>query len=231
MNRDTRSPLRAVHPATILFFILTLLYGLGVEAGVLAPVEIAIRGLPLPRWLVTTLFYVVLLIGVSIIMRVWGGVGWLNWLDAMSINRGGLGWFDALLLLTVVALVFLGWRYYGFFDRELLPIAVITALSALVGLFRSPPWNHIFLFQRDEEGVLLPTRDTIQDSLGQGDATVWSYAEDRLRAANPGVHFDAPSPGDELYVPRDIRPATEPPPPPPAQVAAAGGGVVPPPPP
>lgn len=230
MNRDSRTIWRAIHPTTIFFFAVTLLYALGVEAGVLTPVELAIRGLPLPRWLVTVLVYTVLLVVVSVVLRMWGGVGWLNQLDAMSLNRGGMGWLDALLLLMVVALVFLGWRYYGFFDRDLLPIAVITALTALVGLFRSPPWTHIFIFQRDEQSALLPTMDLIEDELGQGDAVVWSYVQDRLREVNPLFRFDAPTPGEELYVPPDIRP--EPPPPPaPPPPAGAAGGVVPPPPP
>lgn len=227
MNRDSRTVWRAIHPTTILFFVVTLLYALGVEGGVLAPVETTIRGLPLPRWLVTVLVYVALLVAVSVVLRVWGGVGWLNWLDAMSINRGGLGWFDALLLLTVAALIFLGWRYYGFFERDLLPIAVVTALTALVGLFRSPPWAYIFIFQRDEQSALLPSMGLIEDELGQGDAAIWDAAQVRLREVNPRFQFDAPTPGEELYVPPVIRPEPAPPPPPPG----AAGGVVPPTPP
>lgn len=215
MNRDGFWLWRIVHPTTILFFIFTLLYALGVEQGVLAPVEATVAGLPGSRWLATLLFYGVLLAAVALLSRLLARGNQWPWLDTMSSNRGGLWLFDALLFAAVFLLVYLGWRYYGIFYLDLLPLVLITALTALVGLFHSPPWRHIILFQRNNHAVLVPTIGDIRQELGQGDAAIWDYAERRLQEVNPGFDLTVQSTGQELYVPADVRP------PPPAPVTPA----------
>jgi hypothetical protein len=223
MNRDGSFLWRVIHPTTILFFLLTMLYALGVENGILLPVEFSIRGLPPPRWLATFVFYFVLLAVVAIFFRVVANGDRFRWLDVLSSNRGGLGLFDALLIGVVAALVYLGWRYYSVFYLDLLPIVIVTALTALVGLFRSPPWRHIYIFQRDNSAVLVPTVTAILQELGQGDAATAAFAELRLQEENPGFDINQQSPGQELYVPADIRPLPAPPAAPPAPPAQAAG--------
>lgn len=225
MNRDGFTLWRIIHPTTIVFFALILPYALGVENGILAPVEILIRGLPMRRWLVTLLFYVALLIGVGVFYRLLTNTGRFRWLDVMSSNRGGLGLFDAFLLLNVVGVIFLGWRYFGIFDPDLLPIAIITVLTALVGLFRSPPWQHIIIFQTDSKGDQMPPLAYLQMHFGRGEQATWIHALERLVDENPGFREESQTPGQELYAPADVRPiettpdpavgAATPPPPPP----------------
>lgn len=218
MNRDGVWLWRVVHPTTILFLLITLPYGMAVESGILTPLETYIRMLPMPRWLVTLVFYFFLLVVVTVLSRAVGRGDRGAWLAAMSSNRGGLWFFDGLLLVGALSLGYLGWRYYGTLLLDLLPFVLITALTALVGLFRSPPWRHIIIFQRDNNAVLVPTMLRINQELGQGDAAIWDYAERRLQEANPGFNISVQSAGQELYVPADVRPPEPDPvvPPPPS---------------
>lgn len=217
MNRDGFWLWRVVHPTTILFFLFILFYGLAVENGILEPVEAFVRGLPVPRWLVTLLFYIALMGGVAVLSRLLARGNRAAWIEAISSNRGGLWIFDGLLLVGALFLTYLGWRYYGIFYLDLLPIVLVTVFTALVGLFRSPPWRHIIVFQRDNNALLVPSMLTINQELGQGDAAIWDYAERRLQEANPGFNMAVQSAGQELYVPADVRP----PPPDPAVPPAA----------
>ena len=141
INRDAPLLLRLFHPTTILFFVLITLYAVLVESGVLEPIELSLRAWPLPRWVITLGFYVLLLVIVALLYRLLSGRGQLGWFDALSINRGGIALYDFLLLVAMVAVAYLAWRYYGVWDGELLSIAAITVITALAGiclLYTSP---------------------------------------------------------------------------------------------
>jgi hypothetical protein len=159
--------------------------------------------------------YFGLLMVVAFIFRMLANGNRLQWWNSMSINRGGLGLFDAILFIVVLALVFIGWRYFDYFEMDVFPIAIITALTAVVGLFRSPPWRYIYIFQRDSHGELLPPMLNVVSELSQGDAAIWATALQRLQDENPGFDVGVQTPGQELYVPADVRPAPVPPPAPP----------------
>lgn len=208
MNRDAPLFLRSIHPATIVFFALIALYAVLVQNGVLAPIEVAIRGWAGPRWLATLGSYLAVLLVVMLVYRLLTRAGRPHWLDILSINRGGLGLYDLLWLVMTAALVYLAWRYYGIVDSELLCLAVIAAVTALVGIVRRPPWRYIYIFQRSSNPAvvtLIPSMAALQAALSQEDEASWERMRPALLAANPGFQEAQQMPGQELFVPPGAR--------------------------
>lgn len=213
MYRHSPLLIRSIHPTTILFLSFVAVYALLVESGILAPVERAIDTWSLARWVVTLGFYVFLLLLVMLFHRYVGRDGRAMWVDAMSINRGGVALYDFLILVAIVALVYLGWRYLGLFDAELFIIAVIAAVTALIGLLRRPPWGHIYIFQRSSD----PLRTLLEPSMGffqplltgeDGDLGRWEQVLQELMGLNPGFNPARQSPGQELYIAPGLLPAS-----------------------
>lgn len=208
MNREGFILWRIVYPATLIFFLVSLLYALGLGDGVFLPIERWIRGLSIPRYLVNLMLYAILFVIVFLGYRVWGNDDEETWFDVLSSNRGGMGWFDVAILFTVVVLMYIGWRYLDYFNPELLVLGVIAAFTSLVGMFRSPPWRHIFIVQRANSGDLIPTVSDILNGLGYDDLEEEEMQNVRelLQRANPLIDFDNPMAGEEIYVPPSMRP-------------------------
>lgn len=212
MYRDGPLIWRIIHPTTLLFFILVTIYAIGVDYFVFVPIELTFRSLPIPRWLVTLVAYGVLLLIVALVFR------WLDrrqrssWVDAIAINRGGVWLFDLLLGGIAIAGIYLLWRYLGFFEPELVPLAGIALLTAVVGLFHSPPWRHILIFQRSsdkDQAGLLPPWSRILETYSPMELDRALAFEEDLLAANPTIRREKETAGEELYIPVELRPTNE----------------------
>lgn len=216
MNRAPWFTWRLVYPATLLFFALSLLYALGVEIEFLGPLETRLRTLPMPRFVLTLLVYPLILLLSAVFYHFLGDLDRDSWLEQVAQNQGGGRVLDVILMLVVVGVLIIGWRYLNVVNAELLVFGAVALFAVIVSLIQQPG-ARVFFVQRAERDQLDPTLDGLLTRLGV-DPNVpdeWAQALREMQTANPQLYYDVNTanpedllvPGDRWFVPPTIRPA------------------------